>query len=368
MEMNHICRAMTVLRIGWEWIASVRLTACFILGHFVICAPAMASECNGKSDALGVSRVVAVDPVEHSRIGTMQYPETLPLADHEVVLTFDDGPSPRYTDRILAALANECVKATFFMVGEMAKLFPEEARKVKAEGHTVGTHSFDHPFTFGRMSEAKSGAEIDKGIQAVAAALGSSDDVAPFFRVPGLLTSKSTEAALASRKLMTWSVDFSADDWKGISSSEIEKRAISRIEEKGRGILLLHDIHEQTVLALPNILNDLRQRGYRIVQAVPASATVAKTETTPDEWRLPPGHSPDATRTSEQTVPVSAAESDRSNAPKDVASKSRAAVKRIARMRKARAAKLRLGKKDVKTRRALHRSKTIVGAISRPFA
>jgi peptidoglycan/xylan/chitin deacetylase (PgdA/CDA1 family) len=175
------------LIMGWTRRAWQRFLASFLLSSFAIGAPAMASECNGKADALGVSRVIAVDPLEHNRVGTMQYPETLPLADHEVVLTFDDGPSPRYTDRILAALANECVKATFFMVGEMAKTFPEEARKVRAEGHTVGTHSFQHPFTFGRMSEAKADAEIDRGIQAVAAALGSSNEMAPFFRVPGLL-------------------------------------------------------------------------------------------------------------------------------------------------------------------------------------
>jgi peptidoglycan/xylan/chitin deacetylase (PgdA/CDA1 family) len=132
----------------------------------------------------------------------MQYLETLPLADHEVVLTFDDGPSPRDTDRILATLAGACVKATFFMVGEMAKMFPEEARTVEAEGHPVGTHSLQHPFSFGRMSEAKADAEIDRGVQAVAAALGSPDVVTQFFCVPGLLTSKSTEAALASRNDM----------------------------------------------------------------------------------------------------------------------------------------------------------------------
>src|SRR6201996_1665391 len=139
--------------------------ACGLLAGFAI-HPASAADCPGNPNALGTSRTLVVDPREHPRVGTMQYPETLPLADHEVVLTFDDGPSPRYTDRILAALANECVKATFFMVGEMAKMFPEEARKVKAEGHTVGTHSFQHPFTFGRMNEGNADAEIDKGIQA----------------------------------------------------------------------------------------------------------------------------------------------------------------------------------------------------------
>jgi peptidoglycan/xylan/chitin deacetylase (PgdA/CDA1 family) len=300
--MNDIRPVRNTFRMDWTRSAWARFLACVVLSNLAIGASALASECNGKADALGVSRVIAVDPLEHSRVGTMQYPETLPLADHEVVLTFDDGPSPRYTDRILATLASAGVKAAFFMVGEMAKMFPEEARKVEAEGHTVGTHSFRHPLTFGRMSEAKADAEIDRGVQAVAMALGNPDEVAPFFRVPGLLTSKSTEAALASRKLMTWSADFTGHDWKGISSAEIEKRAISRIEDKGRGILLLHDIHEQTVAALPNILSELKQRGYKIVQVVPASATVAKTETTPEQWRLPLRHSPETEQGHEETA------------------------------------------------------------------
>jgi peptidoglycan/xylan/chitin deacetylase (PgdA/CDA1 family) len=105
-----------------------------------------------KGNALGVSRIIAVDPKEHTRIGTMQYQETLPLADHEIVITFDDGPIPKYTGRILDTLAAECVKATFLMVGEMAKAHPEEVRRIFAEGHTIGTHSFSHPFTFRRMT------------------------------------------------------------------------------------------------------------------------------------------------------------------------------------------------------------------------
>lgn len=255
-------------------------------------APVFAATCNGRTDALGVSRVIAVDPREHTRVGTMQYSETLPLADHEVVLTFDDGPLPRYTNRILDELNAECVKATFFMVGAMAKAYPAEVRRVYAEGHTIGTHSFHHPFTFHKMDEEKAGIEIDEGIAAVAAALGNPSDVAPFFRVPGLLTSKSTEAALASRGLMTWSADFPADDWKKISSAEIAKRAITRIEAKGRGILLLHDIHAHTADALPVILHELKKRGYKIVQVVPASAKVAKTTTTPEQWVWHHGHPP----------------------------------------------------------------------------
>jgi peptidoglycan-N-acetylglucosamine deacetylase len=261
-----------------------------ILTRAVIGPPAYATECPEKPDTLGTSRTIVVDPKEHTRVGTMQYAETLPLADHEIVLTFDDGPSPRYTDRVLANLAAECVKATFFMVGEMAQMFPAEAKKVRAEGHTVGTHSFSHPFTFNKMSEAEAGAEVDKGVDAVAAAVGGRDEVARFFRVPGFLTSTTTEAALASRGLMTWSADMTADDWKRMSGEEVAKRAISATEAKGRGILVLHDIHERTVEALPAILAELKLRGFKIVQIVPATATLAKTETTPEQWQLPDGH------------------------------------------------------------------------------
>lgn len=159
--------------------------------------PALAAECG--ADALGASRIITVDPTEHPLVGTMQYSETLPLADHEIVISFDDGPSPRYTDRILEILAAQCVKAAFFMVGGMAQTFSAEARKVESEGHTIGTHSIHHPFAFGRMSGAEAGEEIDKGIDAIGRALGNPADLAPFFRVPGFLTSKTTEAVLAAR-------------------------------------------------------------------------------------------------------------------------------------------------------------------------
>ena len=87
-----------------------------------------AAEC--PADALGVSRTLVIDPNEHLRVGSFQYSESLPLMDHEVVLTFDDGPLPPYTNRILDTLASECVKATFFMVGRMVQGYPAVARRV----------------------------------------------------------------------------------------------------------------------------------------------------------------------------------------------------------------------------------------------
>src|SRR5438552_16179047 len=83
-----------------------------------------AAECPRK-DALGTSRVLSVDAATSPRVGLKSFPQTLPLEDHEVVLTFDDGPWPGTTPRVLAALAHECVLATFFVIGRTASAHPE---------------------------------------------------------------------------------------------------------------------------------------------------------------------------------------------------------------------------------------------------
>jgi peptidoglycan/xylan/chitin deacetylase (PgdA/CDA1 family) len=250
----------------------------------IAAGPVRAAECQGKSGALGTSRILVVDPTEHTRLGMMQYPETLPLADHEVVLTFDDGPRPPYTSRILDILDSECAKATFFIVGQMAKAYPDVVRKIHAAGHTIGTHSYSHPFTFNRMSPQQADAEVEGGITAIADAIGDRNAVAPFFRIPGLLRSETVERYLAGRSLMTWSADFPADDWLHISANEITKRALNRIEARGRGMLLLHDIKPATALALPVILSELKRRGYHIVHVEPATPNRVKTATLASQW------------------------------------------------------------------------------------
>ena len=98
------------------------------------CNLARAQDCPGNPDALRTSRVLAIDPREYPRVGAMDRAEALPLTDKEVVLTFDDGPVPRYTNQILDILAAQCVKATFFLVGEMARAHSSTARRIFAEG------------------------------------------------------------------------------------------------------------------------------------------------------------------------------------------------------------------------------------------
>jgi peptidoglycan-N-acetylglucosamine deacetylase len=249
---------------------------------------ATATECPGHPDAIGTSRILVVDPREHPRIGAMQYPESLPLRDHEVVLTFDDGPLPRYSNQVLQILADQCVKATFFTIGSQAQANPEGVRKLAAAGHTIGTHSQNHPLTFSKMSVEQAKKEVDQGIASTLAALGDASSLSPFFRVPGLLRGDGVEEYAASQGLQVWSADFLADDWRHVSPTKVYDLAIKRLEARGKGILLLHDIHDRTVAALPKILHELKVRGYQIVQVVPATAERPATPTEPQDWQLHP--------------------------------------------------------------------------------
>src|SRR3954469_1284541 len=232
---------------------------------------AFAADCPGHPGALGTSRILVVDPRQHPRIGAMQYAETLPLRDHEVVLTFDDGPLPHNSNQVLDILASQCVKATFFTIGRMAQAYPEGVRKLRDAGHSIGTHTQNHPLSMNRMPVERARQEIDDGIAATKAALGDGGGLAPFFRIPGLLRADAVENYLASQGIQTWSADFPADDWHHISFTRVYETAIRRLEAKGKGILLLHDIQARTAAALPRILETLKARGYRVVHVVPAT-------------------------------------------------------------------------------------------------
>src|SRR5664279_5175349 len=221
-----------------------------------------AADCPGHPDAIGTSRILVVDPQQHPRIGTMQYPQTLPLRDHEVVLTFDDGPLPRNSNQVLDILAAQCVKATFFTIGRQAQNSPEGVRKLRDAGHSIGTHTQDHPLTMNHMSIERAKQEIDDGIASVKSALGDDAALAPFFRIPGLARADAVEEYVASQGIQIWSADFPADDWRHVSSQRVYDLAIKRLEDKGKGILLLHDIQARTVAALPRILHELKTVSY----------------------------------------------------------------------------------------------------------
>ena len=254
---------------GFEMIHKLTAALC-LLTVFGANVPAFATECPGNPDALGTSRVLAISPDKFSRVGSMQYKEMLPLNDHEVVITFDDSPLPPYTDIILKILASQCVEANYFLIGQMAHTYPYLVRRIYNAGHTVGTHTLDHPLVLKHLPLPQVEHEVDGGIAAVQAAIGDPRAVAPFFRIPGLARSDTIESFLASRSLVTWSADVVADDWfRRITPQRIVQRAIQRLEAKGRGILLLHDIHPATALALPSLLKELKEHGYKVVHVIP---------------------------------------------------------------------------------------------------
>jgi peptidoglycan/xylan/chitin deacetylase (PgdA/CDA1 family) len=230
-------------------------------------ADSLAAECAQSPGAIGTSRVITVNPRKMERIGTLQFPETLPLNDHEVVLSFDDGPRSPYTKSVLDTLASQCVKAVFFPVGQMAKREPYLIRRAHSEGHTMGSHTQTHPH-LAQLSVNEAEKNIDQGIDSVAAALADSAGVAPFFRAPFLETTPELDTYLRSRGLMLWGIDFGADDWERISPAEVVDRAVTAVEQKRKGVLLLHDVMPQTAAALPYLLDALKARSYKIVHVV----------------------------------------------------------------------------------------------------
>jgi peptidoglycan/xylan/chitin deacetylase (PgdA/CDA1 family) len=246
----------------------VALSVCIVAG---VSISASAGTCPGNPDALGTSRVLTINPGEFTLLGTIQYKQTLPLKDHEVVITFDDGPLPPSTDIILDTLASQCVKATYFLVGQMAHAYPSVVRRIYNEGHTIGTHSQNHPRAFERLSVQRVEREVDGGIDSVTAALGDAKALSPFFRVPGLGRTSAIERFLEGKQLVTWSADVDTDDWwRGSSPEAIVQRAMRRLNAKGRGIILMHDIHRKTAMALPILLKELKANGYNVVHVVVA--------------------------------------------------------------------------------------------------
>ena len=234
---------------------------------------AQAADCPRKG-ALGTSRVLGVDAANTPRVGLKSFPQTLPLRDHEVVLTFDDGPWPPTTPRVLAALAHECVRATFFLIGKPASEHPGLVRRIAAEGHTVGHHTWLHRSLM-QIPPDETTEEIDHGIAAVEMALhnvASSTPTTPFFRFPGFESTPATLELLQSRGIAVFGADLWAGDWKPMTPKQELKVLIDRLNRARKGIILLHDPKAQTAAMLPHFLRYLRDNHYSVVHLVPAAS------------------------------------------------------------------------------------------------
>ena len=236
-------------------------------------AAAHAEECPRK-DALGTSRVLSVDPAQYPRVGLKSFPQTLPLRDHEVVLTFDDGPWAPTTPKVLSALARECVRATFFLIGKPASEHPELVRRIAAEGHTIGHHTWLHR-SLKRIRPSETKGEIEHGISAVETALhgvATTTPSTPFFRFPGFESTPATLDFLQSRKIAVFGADLWASDWIRMTPKQELALLIKRLKVSNRGIILLHDPKAQTAAMLPAFLRYLRDNGYHVVHLVPKEA------------------------------------------------------------------------------------------------
>src|SRR5262245_9841400 len=203
-------------------------------------------------NTLGVARTVEIDTTGGPGFGFEHYKTYDFLLLREVVLTFDDGPQVGITHAVLDALAAQCTKATFFSIGKMAAGMPEIIRDVAKAGHTIGTHTWSHADLSKVKSEDEWKAEIEKGVSAVNRAVGA--PIAPFFRYPVLQDTKDSLQYLGGRNIAVFSVDLDTFDFKFRNPDQFVKQAIDRLERKGKGIILMHDVQPVTAKALPRLL------------------------------------------------------------------------------------------------------------------
>jgi peptidoglycan/xylan/chitin deacetylase (PgdA/CDA1 family) len=220
------------------------------------------NSCAGDPDALGVARTVEVDTTGGPRFGFEQYKEHDFLLLKEVVLTFDDGPWPTNTQAVLDALAHHCVKATFFPIGKHALWHPEILKQVAAAGHTVGAHTWSHA-NLRKMKADKAVEEIEKGFSAVKLALGAPP--APLFRFPYLQDTKVQLGYLASRNIAVMSHDMDSFDFRMRKPGDVVKSVMTKLDRKGKGIILMHDFQQATARAIADLLNALKAKGYKVV-------------------------------------------------------------------------------------------------------
>jgi peptidoglycan/xylan/chitin deacetylase (PgdA/CDA1 family) len=225
-----------------------------------------------KPDGMGLSRIVEIDTTGGPGFGFEHFKQYDFLRDKEVVLTFDDGPWPENTPAVLKALADNCLKATFFEIGEHAVWHPEIAKQVAAAGHTIGSHTWSHkdlakkPYA-SDIEQAKQ--EIEMGISALHAAVAG--PISSFFRFPDLQHPPAMLSYLAERNIATLSTDIDSFDFKMRKPEQVIDSVMRKLEKRGKGIILMHDFQRPTAQALPELLRQLKDGGYKVVHMVSRS-------------------------------------------------------------------------------------------------
>ena len=212
---------------------------------------------------MGVARTVEIDTTGGPGFGFEHFQQHDFLRNNEVVLTFDDGPWERSTPIVLKALADQCVRATFFTIGKHATYYPNVLKQVYEAGHSVGSHSWSHPRDIGKMSVEDGKTEIEKGISAVVMSVGA--PIAPFFRFPSLIHPPELVKYLGQRNVGIFSTDMDSFDFKNRKPETVIKAVLDKLKKRGKGIVLMHDFHLHTAQATAELLNQLKANGYKIV-------------------------------------------------------------------------------------------------------
>ena len=220
--------------------------------------------------ALGVARTVEIDTTGGPGFGFEHFKQHDFLRNKEVILTFDDGPWPT-TPAVLKALADECVRATFFPIGKHATYHPDILRQVAAGGHIIGSHTWSH-VDLSRKSVDEAKAEVEKGLSAVVWALDGQYTAAPFFRFPALRHPPEIVTYLGQRNIAIFSTDFDSFDFKMRKPEQVVSSVMTRLDKHGKGMILMHDFQQATSLALPEILAQLKANGYKVVFMRPSAA------------------------------------------------------------------------------------------------
>jgi peptidoglycan/xylan/chitin deacetylase (PgdA/CDA1 family) len=230
---------------------------------------------------LGISRVVEIDTTGGPGFGFEHFKAHDFLREGEVVLTFDDGPWPKNTPAVLAALAAHCTKAIFFPIGLHATYEPGILKQVAAAGHAIGSHTWCHQ----DLSKTKGHCnvngkiqtveynpidEIEKGISAVHWAVGG--PTAPYFRFPALRQPPELIEYLGKRNIAIFSTDMDSFDFKMRKPEQVRQSVMEKLKKHGKGIVLVHDFQHATAEAAMDLLNDLKAGGYKIVFMKPKFA------------------------------------------------------------------------------------------------
>jgi len=221
--------------------------------------------CNNPN-ALGISRVVQIDTAEGPGFGLEHFRNHDFLNDHEVVLTFDDGPWLNNTPMVLKALADQCIRATFFPIGLHSTYYPEILKQVAAAGNTIGSHTWSHK-DLSKLSIEDAKREIEMGMSAVRTSLGA--PFAPFFRFPALRHPPELVTYLGQRNVAIFSADFDSFDFKMHRPEQVVKSVMEKLTKHGKGIILMHDFQKATAHALPEILAKMKAAGFKVVHMVP---------------------------------------------------------------------------------------------------